>query len=262
MKPKKYLGQHFLKNPAVLPLIIEAAELSKTDTVLEIGPGTGILTEELAKHAGQVLAVEKDFELVELLKKNVKAKNVKIVHQDALFFDPATLSDYKVVANIPYNITSPLIRKFIENGPRPDLLVLMVQKEVAERITAKAGNRDRGLLTIIVEYYAEAEIIAQVPRTDFYPVPEVDSAIIKIKPFHTNPWGLREVDLFFRIVKAGFAAKRQQIHNSLAATMRLPKDQVNDILRRSSIDPAKRAEDLTLEDWVNLTKMFMRMLEK
>ena len=264
MKPKKYLGQHFLKNSAVLPLIIEAAELTKEDTVLEIGSGTGILTEELAKHAGEVLAVEKDFELVELLKKNVKAKNVKIVHQDALFFTPDILGPYKVVANIPYNITSPLIRKFIESTPRPELLVLMVQKEVAERITAKAGNRERGLLTIIVEFYATAEIIAQVPRTDFYPVPEVDSAIIKIRPKGDEAIrGLGgEPKQFFAVVKAGFSAKRQQIHNSLAATMRLPKDQVRDILKRSSIDPQKRAEDLTLEDWVNLTKTFESTIGK
>lgn len=257
-KPKKYLGQHFLKNLAVLPLIIEAAELSKDDTVLEIGPGTGILTEELAKHAREVLAVEKDYDLIETLKKNVKAKNVKIIHQDALFFSPDIIGPYKIVANIPYSITSPLIRKFIENEPRPELLVLMVQKEVAERITAKAGDRNRGLLTIIVEFYATSEIIAQVPRGDFYPVPKVDSAIIKIKPLPRSRNGVKQVEpqIFFRIVKAGFSAKRQQIHNSLAATLRLPKDQVRDILKRSSIDPTKRAEDLTLEDWINLTKTF------
>jgi 16S rRNA (adenine1518-N6/adenine1519-N6)-dimethyltransferase len=253
-KPKKYLGQHFLKNPAVLPFIISAAELAKTDTILEIGPGTGILTEELAKNAGQVYAVEKDFDLIKTLQKNVSAKNVKIVHQDGLFFDPATIGSYKVVANIPYNITSPLIRKFIESQPRADLLVLMVQKEVAERITAKAGDRNRGLLTIIVEFYADAEIVTQVPRGDFYPVPEVDSAVIKITPKEKLPE--IEPKQFFAIVKAGFSAKRQQIHNSMAATLRLPKDQVRDILTRSSIDPAKRAEDLTLEDWINLTKTF------
>ncbi len=254
MKPKKYLGQHFLKNLAVLPLIIEAANLSKSDTVLEIGSGTGILTEELTKHAKEVYAVEKDFELIELLKKNVKAKNLKIVHQDALFFSPEFIGPYKVVANIPYSITSPLIRKFIEHEPHPQLLVLMVQKEVAERITAKAGESARGLLTIIVEFYAMAKIVAQVPRGDFYPVPAVDSAVIKIVPKEKLPES--EPKQFFAIVKAGFAAKRQQIHNSLAATLRLPKDQVRDILKRSSIDPTKRAEDLTLDDWINLTKTF------
>ena len=141
MKPKKSLGQNFLKNESIADQIVAAASLTNEDTVVEIGPGTGILTERLARAAGQVLAVEKDFDLIDKLRRRMGQKNLKLVHQDVLWFDQSTLSDYKVVANIPYNITSPLIRKFIENEPRPELMILMVQKEVAERITAKASAK-------------------------------------------------------------------------------------------------------------------------
>ncbi|MBM2820752.1 MAG: Ribosomal small subunit methyltransferase [Candidatus Berkelbacteria bacterium] len=260
MKPKKRLGQNFLVNESILPIIITAAEIQSGETVLEIGPGTGILTKELLKAGAKVFAIEKDFDLIAgLTKKFGSNKNLKIVHQDALWFDETTLSEYKVVANLPFNVASPLIRKFLESSLQPQLMVLMVQKEVAEKIVAKPGNSERGILTLSVEFYGDAKIIATVLKNSFRPQPKVDAAVIKIKPYKVHPgsvlWRV-EPKLFFRIVKAGFAAKRQQIHNSLAATLRLPKDQVKDLLTRSSIGPAKRAEDLTLEDWINLSKTF------
>ncbi len=255
MIPKKSLGQNFLINEKIADDIIKASNLTTDDTVLEIGPGTGILTERLVKAAGQVLAVEKDFDLVtKLLNRYKSTKNIKIIHQDALWFDLFSLSKYKVVANIPYNITSPLIRKFIENEPRPELLILMVQKEVAERICAKPGDSSRGLLTIIVEFYAEAEILFQVNKKEFYPVPQVDSAVIKITP--KKQLLNIEPALFFKMVKAGFSSKRQQIHNSLAGTLRLTKDEVLDLLKKAQIAPTLRAEDLSLEDWERLTKVY------
>lgn len=264
MKPNKRLGQNFLINEKISDQIVEAAGLTREDTVLEIGPGTGILTVRLAKLVGQLLAVEKDYDLAYKLQSQYKgAKNTKIIHQDALWFDLFSLTKYKVVANIPYNITSPLIRRFLENEPRPELLVLMVQKEVAERICAKPGDRDRGLLTLIIEYYAEAEILFQVGRKEFFPSPEVDSAVIKItpkisfdstqdRPIDSAQGRQIEPALFFKVVKAGFSSKRQQIHNSLAGTLRLTKPQTEELLKISSINSMLRAEDLTLDDWIHL----------
>lgn len=258
MKPIKSLGQNFLKNEKIADQIIAAADLTNDDIVLEVGPGTGILTERLVKQAKEVWAIEKDYDLVEKLRKNITAKSLKLIHQDALWFDLSMLSRYKVVANIPYNITSPLIRKFIENEPRPELLVLMVQKEVAERICAKAGNRDRGLLTLIVEFYADAEILFEVSRKEFYPSPNVDSAVIKIVPKVSLP--NIEPALFFQVVKAGFSSKRQQIHNSLAGTLRLEKDRVTKLLSDSKIDTKLRAEDLTLDQWRDLALGYKKII--
>lgn len=256
MKPKKYLGQNFLKNPDIVAKIIRAAQLSKDDLVIEIGPGTGVLTEALIKNAGEVWAIEKDYELISKLQKLYKnAKNLKLIHQDALFFDLAMLSgkEYKVVANLPYNITSPVIRKFLEAENPPESMVLMVQKEVAERITAKPGNSERGLLTLIVEYYADAEIVASVPRQNFYPVPKVDSSIVYLK--RSPKKSDIESEFFFKIVKAGFSAKRRQIHNSLAATLRINTEKMREILSKANIDSALRAEDLTLLQWQTLAKI-------
>jgi len=254
--PKKQLGQNFLKVPEIAKKIVSYADIKEDDTILEIGPGLGILTDELVKTGAQIFAIEKDFELVEKLKRNVgEPKNLKIVHQDALWFDHSTIEgNYKVVANIPYNITSPLIRKFIEGDNKPELMVMMVQKEVAERITAKPGDSNRGFLTLIVEFYADSEILFEVSRNEFYPVPKVDSAVIKISIKKKLPEDI-EPEFFFKIVKAGFAAKRRQVHNSLSATLRLEKDLVLKILKEAKIDPMLRAEDLTLEQWFSLSKV-------
>lgn len=264
MKAKKSLGQNFLINTSILPTIIKAAEILEGNTIVEIGPGHGILTSELLKAGAKVFAIEKDFDLIaELTQKFGSNKNIKIVHQDALFFDETTLSKYKVVANLPFNVAAPLIRKFLESQNKPELMVLMVQKEVAEKIVAKPGDSERGILTLSVEFYGNAEKILDVSKNSFSPQPKVDAAVIKISPIDKETIRQRGIEskLFFRVVKAGFAAKRQQIHNSLSATLRLPKDQVKDILKQSNIDPQKRAEDLTLEDWINLSKTFNSTLK-
>ena len=266
-RSKKSLGQNFLINDSILPTIIKAADIKTGDIIIEIGPGLGILTKVLLDAGAKVFAIEKDFDLIAgLTKKFGDNKNLKIVHQDALFFDetqvnPSTSlgAGYKVVANLPFNVAAPLIRKFLESAKPPELMVLMIQKEVAEKILAQPGNRERGVLTLAVEFYGNAEMISVVSKNSFKPMPKVDAAIIKIEPYlPRSRGGVKKVEpkAFFRIVKAGFSSKRQQIHNSLAATLRLPKDQVKDILTRSSIDPSKRAEDLSLEDWINLTKTF------
>lgn len=258
-KPNKQLGQNFLINEGIADQIIDAAVLTREDTVLEIGPGMGVLTDRLVRVAGQVLAIEKDYDLVDKLRKRMGQKNLKLIHQDALWFDLSLLDKYKVVANIPYNITSPLIRKFIEQEARPELLILMVQKEVAERICAKPGDSSRGLLTLIVEFYAEAEILFEVGRKEFLPAPKVDSAVIKITPKKDLP--NIEPKLFFQVVKAGFSSKRQQIHNSLSGVLHLDKDQVTKLLLDSNIDPKMRAEALTQDEWIKLALNYKKLLD-
>ena len=268
MKPKKYLGQNFLVNPNILPEIIKAAGIKVGDVVIEVGPGWGILTEALLQAGAKVYAIEKDFDLIAgLTKKFGNNKNLKLIHQDALFFDlsqfnPSTPlgARYKVVANFPFYVASPLIRKFLESQYQPELMVVMIQKEVAEKILAKPGDSERGILTLSVEFYAEAEKVAVVSKNNFRPQPKVDAEILKIKPLSHLSGEEESVEpkLFFRIVKAGFASKRRQVHNSLAATLRLPKDEVSDILKKAQIDPMLRAEDLDLADWLRLYKIIKK----
>ena len=317
---KKTLGQNFLLSQKILDKIVETAELSEKDTVIEIGPGLGTLTQELAKYAKLVLAIEKDYGYVEWLRKYFKNnKNVKIIHEDILKFSifnfqfsnnfqTNKFSNYKVVSNLPYNITSPTIRKFLEaedfarlsqkdvhsigaslpylrNAPsngvsdplfasklaptlspynpiclQPSSMVFTVQKEVAERICAQPGNSERGLLTVMVEFYADAEIIDMVSRDNFWPVSKVDSAIIKITSKHLN---IKTIDpkSFFRIVKIGFSQKRRKIVNPLAAGLHLSKDEIIDILKEAKIDPNLRAEDLSLENWKKLSQTINSSLE-
>ncbi len=252
---KKSLGQNFLISQDILNKIINSAKISDTDNIVEVGPGLGVLTNELAKKANLVLIIEKDRKLVELLRKQFKSeKNVKIVCQDILIYDLENINyDYKVVANIPYQITSPLIRKFLTSEKKPQELILMVQKEVAERICAKAGSSERGFLTVLVEFYSKAEIIDYVPSNCFWPEPKVDSAIIKLVTSNKQH-GAKNIDTkaFFRLVKIGFSQKRRQIHHPLRYGLNLPKNQIIDILNRAGIEKSLRAEDLSLEDWIKL----------
>ncbi|MBI3260755.1 ribosomal RNA small subunit methyltransferase A [Candidatus Berkelbacteria bacterium] len=248
--PKKSLGQNFLKDERLLEPIIEAAELSPDDTVLEIGPGFGILTGQLAKQVGLVLAVEKDFQLVETLRKKFKPfPNIKIIHADILRFDLSEAPQpYKVVANLPFNITSPVVRKIMV-GPRPAIAVLMVQKEVARRLTAPPGSKERGIVTVFLERYSVTRMVTTIGKGQFSPVPKFDAGVIKIV---FNDTGQDKV--FEQVVKAGFSSKRRQIHNSLAGSLRLPSDQISAILKQANVEPQKRAEDLTLRDWQALSQ--------
>lgn len=270
IKPNKRLGQNFLADKKVFEKIIETANLSKNDFVVEIGPGIGGLTNFLGDRAGTILAIEKDYQLVTFLRKYFKSrKNIKIVHEDILRFNILDLqNNYKVVANLPYQITSPVIRKFLQDSDKPyaishkpEMMVLMVQKEVAQRITARPGNSERGFLTVLVEFYAKAEIVDCVDKNSFWPMPEVNSAIIKIsyKPYATHSTSSGQVshkqinpDSFFRLVKAGFSQKRRQIHNPLKANFRISKSEIIDILKKAGIESTKRAEELTMEEWIRL----------
>jgi len=254
--PIKRLGQNFLIDKNVLRKIVEAAELSKNDTVLEVGPGIGNLTIELAKKVKKIIAVEKDKRMVEILKERLKEErieNVEIVNEDILKFLPSfkVRGCYKVVANIPYYLTSRLIRNLLEIERKPKLIVLMIQKEVAQRICAKPPKMN--LLAVSVQFYAKPKIVSFVSKNCFWPRPKVDSTIIKIEPKKED---LIDKDLFFEIVKAGFSQPRKQLINNLSKKLKEKKEIIKKFLFKAKILPIKRAEALSIEDWKKLTKIF------
>lgn len=259
LRARKRLGQHFLTDRHVLQQILTAAELTADDTVLEIGPGLGILTGELARKAGQVIAVELDDKLAVFLKQEMRSSaNVTIVNEDILKIDPADVvpktEKYKVVANLPYYITSPVLRHFLEASRKPDLMVVMVQKEVAEAIVAGPGKRS--LLSISVQFYGRPAIISKVPASAFYPAPEVDSTILRIELYLEPVVAVDDADSFFETVRAGFVSPRKQLANSLAYGLEIPKADVVNLLAEASIAPQRRAETLSLEEWAQLWQVY------
>lgn len=257
--PSKRLGQNFLIARGVLRKIVKAANLRSDDTILEIGPGIGNLTQELSQKAGKVISVEKDPRMIEILKETTKnLKNVKIIQGDILKLDAKHYNlkpkAYKVVANLPYYIVSPVIRKFLEMKNPPKLMVLMVQKEVAQRICAKPP--DMSLLSVSVQFYAKPEVISFVSKKSFWPSPKVDSAILKIIP-RKSAYSI-SVDqlLFFKIVRAGFSQPRKQLINNLSQGLKNNKERVMVWLLKNKIRPNQRAETLSIQDWLNLAKTF------
>jgi len=273
LKARKRLGQHFLIDGEVLKLITSAAELTPTDVILEIGPGLGILTRELARQTGWVIAVELDNKLANILKQTLASfDNVTIVNKDILRIDPATLlrepetkfapatSPYKVVANLPYYITSPVLRHFLEASVKPEMMIVMVQKEVAETIVAEPGQRS--VLSISMQFYGKPRIVSYVPAQSFYPAPEVDSAILRIDLYSQPAVAVADEKGFFELVRAGFTASRKQIVNSLVQGLGLPKTEVLALLGRADIVPQRRAETLTLEEWSQLWRAFSQAREE
>jgi 16S rRNA (adenine1518-N6/adenine1519-N6)-dimethyltransferase len=261
--PKKSLGQNFLVDASYLDRIVAAADLHPRDIVLEIGPGVGTLTRRLAEQAGHVVAVELDDRLIEMLRADFAGQpHVQIVHDDILAIDPPALitstfgfdtksrSDYKVVANLPYYITSLALRHLLEAVPPPSLAVVMVQREVAERICAKPG--DLSLLAVSVQFYAIPRIVTRVPAGAFYPAPKVDSAVLRLDVRPQPAVTTVSPQDFFRVVRAGFGQKRKQLANSLSAGLDASKAVVQAALARAGIDPRRRAETLTLEEWETL----------
>lgn len=273
--PSKKLGQNFLIDKKVLRKIIETVGLKSDDVVLEVGPGIGNLTLELARKAKKVIAIEKDPKLVKVLNNELKIrgiKNVKVIQEDILKILSFQFSNFlkkipdsrfkipknfKVVANLPYYIVSPVIRNFLELKNPPQEMVLMVQKEVAQRICVKPPKMN--LLAVSVQFYAKPKIISYVSKKSFWPKPKVDSAIIKLIP--KNKMKINEVlknkrELFFKIVKAGFSQPRKQIVNNLSKILKLDKNQVKTWLLKNKISPSQRPETLNLKNWFDLTKDF------
>jgi len=270
LKARKGLGQHFLVDDEAMDAVVAAADLDSTDTVIEVGPGLGIMTARLAEKAGWVIAIELDNKLADILRKTLPYDNIVILNEDVLGTDPKTmlqgrppvipsvLSPYKVVANLPYYITSPVLRHFLEASVKPEVMVVMVQKEVAGAICAGPGKRS--VLSISVQFYGRPSIIAHVPAASFYPAPEVDSAVVRIDVYPRPPVDADE-EGFFQLVRAGFTASRKQVANSLAQGLKLHKDEVIKLLGKARIDPKRRAETFTLEEWAALWRVMEGMRE-
>ncbi len=251
LRPSKGFGQNFLIDRNVLDKIIREAGLNKNETVLEIGPGIGTLTSELAKNAKQVIAVEKDRNMCIVLKKTLEgADNITVLNEDILKFNFNSFPDYKVVANIPYYLTSPLIRLLLENSNKPKEIILMIQKEVAQRICEKPPKMS--LLSVSVQFYADAKILFTVSKNSFLPAPKVDSAVIKITPLKQNK-GV-SADIFFKTVKAGFSHPRKQLLGNLSSAFDIGKEKTAGWLAKNNINPKQRAETLSVQDWINLSK--------
>ncbi len=256
IKPARSKGQNFLINERIYDDIVIAADLNSDDLVLEVGPGLGFLTTKLAKKVKKVIAVELDDRLANYLQMGIDSQdisNIQIINEDILRFNldayiPAK-HEYKVVANLPYNITSVFLRQFLSMRHKPTSLVLMLQKEVAERIVANPP--DMSLLAVSVQYYADPVIIRPVKAGNFWPEPEVDSAVIKFN-LKGEETSLNDDKIFFQIVKIAFSAKRKMLKNNLAAGLKIEAKNVENILIKQNFDPRVRAEELSVNDWLKL----------
>jgi 16S rRNA (adenine1518-N6/adenine1519-N6)-dimethyltransferase len=265
LRLRKGLGQHFLADPNILRKIVDAAELTPEATVLEIGPGLGTLTRWLTQAAGRVVAVELDEAMVQALGSELgHVLNLEVVQGDILQLDPPALirnpqspnlpspPEYVVVANLPYYITSAVLRHVLEADPPPRRLVLTVQREVAARMVAGPG--DMSLLAVSVQFYGRPRLVARIPAGAFIPPPKVDSAVVRIDTFAAPPVHVSDTESFFRIVRAGFGQKRKQLRNALAGGLGLSSAQVTAALARAGVEPSRRAETLSLEEWAALAR--------
>lgn len=268
--PRRSLGQNFLTDANTAKRIVDAAAVARDDLVFEIGPGLGALTRHLAGAAAQVIAIELDQTLIPLLQNELSgATNVAIVHGDALEVDFAVLAQEAVarhgqsfsairfVANLPYYITSAVIRRILECDLAIQVIVLTVQLEVAQRVVALPPHMS--LLAVSVQFYGAAELLFRIPGGQFYPAPEVESAVLRITP-HTVSYDA-DREIFFRWVRAGFSQKRKQLRNTLAAGLGITRTEVEKILLKSDIDPSRRAESLGMAEWITITKVVMSQLE-
>jgi 16S rRNA (adenine1518-N6/adenine1519-N6)-dimethyltransferase len=254
LRADKRLGQNFLQDPFALEKIVAAAQIQPTDTVLEIGPGLGSLTRYLAASAKQVIAVELDQDLLAPLRAVLAPyRNVRVIQGDILELSPAEIiraDDYLVVANIPYYITSALIRHLLESRKKPRRIILTIQQEVAERICAKPG--DMSLLSLSVQVYGRPRIEARISAEAFFPRPKVDSAVLGIDIYPSPQIKTELLDTFFKLIKAGFSQKRKTLRNSLSAGLHIAPVATEEMLRKANIDSKRRAETLSIEEWERL----------
>ena len=262
LRAKKRLGQHFLVDEDVLQRIISTAELDHEDTVVEVGPGLGVLTRRLAEQVATVIAVELDSRLVSILRKTLsRFPNVKVVHADILKVAPGQLLEdysvfperpqrYKVVANLPYYITSPVLRHFLQADAKPSLMVVMVQKEVGEAIAATPGNMS--LMSIMTQLHAVPTIVSYVPAKSFYPSPKVDSLILRLDVRPKPAIEVSDLDSYLSTVNCGFSSPRKQLRNSLSQALGIPPSQIALSLEKAGIEARRRAETLSLAEWKRL----------
>lgn len=267
-KFNKGLGQNFLVDEDALKSIIKAAELTKDDSVLEVGPGIGTLTVELAENAGKVLAIEVDKNLMPILEDNLKDYgNIEVYLGDAMRIDLKEVAEaylsppVNICANLPYYITTPLITKFFESGLKIRNIVLMVQKEVAERMAASPGGKDYGALSLMVQYYSKPSIVCVVPSHCFMPRPKVDSVVIKLRVHDKPPVEVFDEKLFFNVIRDSFNQRRKTLSNSLKG-IKLPKKELSEAFVRSSINPARRGETLSIQEFSSLSNEIYKFMKK
>lgn len=262
LRPQKDLGQNFLVDADILSRIVECAELAPTAQVLEIGAGLGSLTYFLAQAAQQVTAIEIDPDLLAIARNTTAAcENVILIEGDILQVDLGNLhlmNGYIVVANIPYYITSAIIRKLLNSSEKPARMVLTIQEEVARRICAGPG--DMSLLALSVQVFGTPQIVLTIPADAFYPSPKVDSVTLRIDLFQQPVIEEEKLDTFFRLIKAGFSQKRKMLRNTLSAGLHLPREQVDALLTQAAIDPQRRAQTLSLQEWGTLTDYYLALI--
>ena len=266
----KSLGQNFLIDDNIVDKIVAGAGIGPSDKIIEVGPGIGTLTREMASRAGALMAVEIDKNLIPILADTLgDFENVKIVNEDIIKADIRGLIDenldggpVKLVANLPYYITTPIIMRFLEENINVTDIVVMVQKEVAERMNAQPGGKDFGALSVAVQYYCDTEIVAKVPRHLFVPQPNVDSIVIALRVRPERKYKVDDEDLYFKVVKAAFGQRRKTLLNSISSMGNLAKDQVKEALEEAGIDPKRRGETLSLDEFAILSNVIGNKLKE
>lgn len=267
----KSLGQNFLTDKNIIDNIIEASNIGENDLVIEIGPGIGVITKEAAAKAGSVIAVEIDKNLIPILQETLADEtNVKIINRDILKTDLTAvieeekknfpqMESVRIIGNLPYYITTPIIMKLLEDGVPADSITVMMQKEVADRIKAAPGNKERGALSVAVQYYCQVVKVTDVPKEVFVPAPKVDSTVLRLDIRKEKPVELKDDKLFFKAVKSGFAQRRKTLLNSLASGTGLGKDKIGQILEGAGIDPSRRAETLDIDEFAKIANGMFEM---
>lgn len=267
----KSLGQNFLTDKNIIDNIIEASNIGENDLVIEIGPGIGVITKEAAAKAGSVIAVEIDKNLIPILQETLANEtNVKIINRDILKTDLTAvieeekknfpqMESVRIIGNLPYYITTPIIMKLLEDGVPADSITVMMQKEVADRIKAAPGNKERGALSVAVQYYCQVVKVTDVPKEVFVPAPKVDSTVLRLDIRKEKPVELKDDKLFFKAVKSGFAQRRKTLLNSLASGTGLGKDKIGQILEEAGIDPGRRAETLDIDEFAKIANGMFEM---
>lgn len=262
-KFSKSLGQNFLIDSNIIDKILEGARISKGDNIIEVGPGIGTLTREMGKLAKKVVSIEIDKSLIPILKETLdEFDNIEVLNNDILKVDVKNLvkekfnnEPIKLVANLPYYITTPIVMKFLEEGIEVTDIVVMVQKEVADRMNAKPSTKDYGALSVAVQYYCDTEIVAKAPRHMFIPQPNVDSTVIALHIRKDKKYNVDNEDMFFKTVKASFGQRRKTLLNSLSTLSFLSKEEIREVLKEANIDEKRRGETLTIEEFSNLSNI-------